>query len=309
MTATTLLLLLLAMAVLVVGLALLLARLAAEESRLAARLVRVQQRAGIDQVGTVSDPRERAARALQSLGGALIGTGILAGRTVAELEQTLQSAGFRGDRALSIFVGAKLLSFVSLPALAWLLVTLSGQGANHLLVVLLVSLVFGMLLPDLVAKRLRTRYLREIERALPDALDLMVICAEAGLPLETTIERVSNEIGVASSAMATEFALCNSELRILADRRAALMNMADRTGIDQIRRLAVTLTQALKLGTPLVQALRTLSAEMRQERLTQAEERAAKLPVLLTVPMIAFILPTLIIVTVGPAMIELWRVL
>jgi len=297
------------LAALVIGLALLIARVAAEQNRLGARLLGVQQRAGIDQVGDSKNPRDRAARALQNLGGGLIGTGILSGKTVAEFEQTLQSAGFRGDRALTTFVGAKLISLLGVPALAWVALLLSGQAEEHLKVALPVALVVGLLLPDFVAKQLRRRYLKEVERALPDALDLMVICAEAGLALETTIERVATEIGAASSAMATEFALCNSELRILADRRAALMNMAERTGIEQIRRLAVTLTQALRLGTPLVQALRSLSAEMRQDQLTRAEERAAKLPVLLTVPMIIFILPTLIIVTVGPAMIELWRVL
>jgi tight adherence protein C len=308
MTGSTLALLA-SLAALVIGLALLIARLTSDQGRLSARLLRVQQRAGIDQVGSSTNPRERAARALQTLGGGLIGTGILSGKTVADFEQTLQSAGFRGDRALTTFVGAKIISLVGVPALAWLILVVSGQAETHLQVAMPVALVIGLLLPDFVAKQLRKRYLHELERALPDALDLMVICAEAGLALETTIERVATEIGVASSAMATEFSLCNSELRILADRRAALMNMADRTGIEQIRRLAVTLTQALKLGTPLVQALRSLSAEMRQDQLTRAEERAAKLPVLLTVPMIIFILPTLIIVTVGPAMIELWRVL
>lgn len=308
MTGTSLTLIL-GLTALVMALGLLLLRLANDDSRLSARLLRVQQRAGIDQVGPSSNPRDRAARALQSLGGGLISTGILSGRTVQDFEQTLQSAGFRGDRALTTFVGAKLFSLVAIPAFVWLALRLSGQGEDYLTLAMLGSFALGLLLPDMVAKQLRRRYLKEVERALPDALDLMVICAEAGLALETTVERVAGEIGVASPAMATEFSLCNSELRILADRRAALMNMAERTGIEQIRRLAVTLTQALKLGTPLVQALRALSAEMRQEQLTRAEERAAKLPVLLTVPMIAFILPTLIIVTAGPAMIELWRVL
>jgi tight adherence protein C len=296
-------------AALMIGLALLVARMMADENRLGERLLRVQRGAGIDQVGGSGSMLDRAARALQSLGSGLIGTGILSGKTVADFEQTLQSSGFRGDRALTTFVGAKIASLLGVPALTWVTLMIAGATDRQLTVAMPVALVVGLLLPDFVAKQLRRRYLKEVERALPDAMDLMVICAEAGLALETTIERVAAEISVASSAIATEFSLCNSELRILADRRAALMNMAERTGIEQIRRLAVTLTQALKLGTPLVQALRALSAEMRQDQLTRAEERAAKLPVLLTVPMIVFILPTLIIVTVGPAMIELWRVL
>jgi tight adherence protein C len=298
-----------ALLLVLLGLCAVLARLVTREARLGQRFLAVQRGAGVDQVAAAASPRERFLRALQGLGGLLTGSGLLSARTVAELEQTLQTAGFRGDRALGVFVGAKLVTLVGLPLLAWLALTLTGQSEQVVLLALPMACVVGLLAPDLVARRLRRRYLKELERGLPDALDLMVICAEAGLSLETTIERVATEIRGASPAVATEFALCNSELRIMADRRRALNNMAERTGIEALRRLATTLTQSLRFGTPLVRALRTLSAELRQEQLTRFEARAARLPVLLTVPMIMFILPVLVIVTAGPAVIELLRTL
>ena len=295
----------LTVSIIVVGMVL--AKLTSEEMHLKARLLAVQQRTGIDQVAPPRSARSKFLRMLQQLGGLLTGSGVVSGKTASELEQTLKSAGFRGDRALSVFIGAKVIALLGLPLLVWLAITLTGTGKAYVAYAVPAAAIVGMLLPDFVAKQLRKRYLAELERGLPDALDLMVICAEAGLSLEAAIERVTREIALACPAVATEFGLCNSELRILADRRAALMNMAGRTGLDQLRRLGTTLSQTLKLGTPLVQALRALSAEMRHEQLMAFEARAARLPVLLTVPMITFILPTLIIVAAGPAIIELLR--
>ena len=274
------------------------------EARLGGRLLGVQQRVGVDQVTRGGNLRERALRLLGGLGGLLTGSGILSAKTVTELEATLQSAGFRGDRALGIFIGGKIAAVAGFPLLAWFGLALTGNVEALSLYVLPGACIAGLLGPDLVAKRLRRRYLREIERGLPDALDLMVICAEAGLALEGTMERVATEIRAANPAVATEFTLCNSEMRILPDRRAALLKMAERTGIVPLRRLATTLAQSLRFGTPLVSALRTLSNEMRTEQMTTFEARAARLPVLLTVPMIVFILPVLLIVAAGPAIIQ-----
>lgn len=282
---------------------------ASREARLARRFLSVQRAAGVDQANVPRTAREQILRALQGLGGLLTGSGVLSATTVTELEQTLQSAGFRGDRALAVFVGAKVVAFFGLPVATWIGLVLAGASQSVVVFALPAACLVGMLAPDLVARRLRKRYLAELQRSLPDALDLMVICAEAGLSLETTIERVAIEIRVASPAVATEFALCNSEMRIGSDRRKALLNMAERTQIESLRRLAATLGQSLRFGTPLVQALKTLSAELRQEQLTQFEARAAKLPVLLTVPMILFILPVLVIVAAGPAIIDLLRVM
>jgi tight adherence protein C len=277
------------------------------EERIGQRLLAVQRSAGIDQVTLPWSPKRAMLVGLGATGRLLTGTGILSGRTVEELEQTLMAAGFRGDRALAIFVGAKVVLLPAVPLLAMLVLQLTGAGQTAWVLGLMAAAIAGMLAPDLVAKRLRKRYLRELERGLADALDLMVICSEAGLALEGAVERVAIEIRPANRAVATEFSLCSSELRILADRRSALLNMAQRTKLELLRRLGTTLAQTLQYGTPLTQALRTLSAEMRQDQLVRFEARAARLPVLLTLPMIVCILPTLIMVVGGPAMLQVLR--
>jgi len=282
-------------------------RVVQRESRAGARMLAVQRSIGVDQVVAPWSARRAALSALGRLGAGLSRAGVLSPRTIADLEQTLSAAGFRGESALPIFLGAKLTMLVGLPALmfAVLLVAQVGQPVKGL--ALAISAVLGMLLPDLIASRLRKRYLKDLERGLPDALDLMVICTEAGLSLEAAIERVSHEIEPANRSIAAELSVTSNELRFLSDRRTALMNMAERTRLDVVRRVSVTLVQSLQFGTPLTQALRTLAGEMRQEQLTRFEERAARLPVLLTLPMILFILPTVFLVVGGPALLQLLR--
>ena len=164
--------------------------------------------------------------------------------------------------------------------------------------------IAGLLLPDQVVRLLHNRHLRSVERGLPDALDMMVICSEAGLGLEPSIERVGREIAIAHPAVSEELLNVAREMRVNADRRIALLNMSARTGLICLRRLGVTLVQTLEYGTPLSQALRTLSAELRQEALTRFETRAARLPVLMTVPMILFILPCVFLIVGGPAVVR-----
>jgi tight adherence protein C len=148
-----------------------------------------------------------------------------------------------------------------------------------------------------------------VERGLPDALDMLVICTEAGLGLEPAIDRVGREIGHSHVDVAEELLNAAREMRVNADRRAALMHMGSRTGLQSLRRLGVTLVQTLQYGTPLSQALRALSAEMRQEALTRFEARAGRLPALLTVPMIVFILPCVFMIVGGPAIVHVMQVL
>lgn len=296
-----------AMAALLALAGVVLLRTSQREQRLAARLTTVQRGAGLDQVAAQRSLAGLPARLLEAVGGALVRTNLLSGKTARELEQTLLAAGFRGDRALAVFVGAKFIAFLGLPLLMAVVLSLTKTGNPWWSYLMLGSAAIGLLAPEMIAKRLRKRYLADLERGLADALDLMVICSEAGLSLEVSIERVATEIRPASRAVSTEFGICASEMRILPDRRAALTNMATRTQLDLVRRFAMTLAQTLQFGTPLMQALRTLSAEMRHEQLVRFEERAARLPVLLTVPMILFILPTLFLVVAGPAMLQAVR--
>ena len=243
-------------------------------------------------------------RLVASLGTALARSGLLSDKTVAELELTLATAGFRGRNGLGLFVGSKVLMFIGLPVAGWFgLGTLGVSDLVHMVGTAMCAIV-GLLGPDYVVRSMRAAFLKRLDRGLPDALDMMVICSEAGLPLEPTIARVAAEIEHAHPAVAEELRQTATELRILADRRTALHNMGARTGLESLRRLGTTLVQTMQYGTPLAQALRTLSAEMRTEMLTRFEARAARLPVLLTVPMIVFILPTVFAVVGGPAMLK-----
>jgi tight adherence protein C len=290
--------------VLLLLLSLALAAANARAERVARRLALAQRAAGIDQVSLDRSTSQRLLGLVGGIGGAMTRGRLLSARTIAELEQTLHAAGLRGDQALGVFLGAKAAGLLVLPLATFMGLAASGIAGQALLFATVGAAICGMLLPDLVARRMRKRYLAELERGLPDTLDMLVICAEAGLGLEAAVQRVAVEIRPAHRAVGTEFALMASEMKILADRRQALVNMGERTGVETLKRLATTLSQTLQYGTPLAQALRTLAAEMRQEQLIRFEARAARLPVLLTLPMIVFILPTLFLIVAGPAVLR-----
>ncbi len=167
------------------------------------------------------------------------------------------------------------------------------------------AVVAGAFLPDVMIKNTIIKRETKIRKALPDALDLMVICAEAGLSLDATMRRVANELGKAAPELADEFGLTSLELGFLEDRQKALQNMVLRTDLVAMRVMINTLVQAEKYGTPLAHSLRILSADSRTERVLKAEEKAARLPAMLTVPMIIFILPPLFVVLLGPAALDI----
>ena len=155
--------------------------------------------------------------------------------------------------------------------------------------------------PDVWLKNKITKRSHSIRKGLPDALDLLVICAEAGLTVDAAFNRVAKELGKAYPELGDEFALTSIELGFLTDRRSAFDNLARRIDLEAVRGVVTTMIQTEKYGTPLASALRVLSAEFRNERMMRAEEKAARLPAIMTVPLILFILPTLFIVILGPA--------
>lgn len=155
--------------------------------------------------------------------------------------------------------------------------------------------------PDLYLKNKIQKRQSAIRKGLPDALDLLVICAEAGLTVDAAFSRVARELGRAYPELGDEFQLTAIELGFLSDRRQAFENLATRTNLDSIKGVVTTMIQTEKYGTPLASALRVLSAEFRNERMMRAEEKAARLPAIMTVPLILFILPVLFIVILGPA--------
>lgn len=239
-----------------------------------------------------------------ALGSGVARSGLLSQKTMAELALTLGASGLRGPGALGVFVGAKLLLLILMPVLA--MVVLQRFHLSPLVrnVGIAGAALVGLLGPDWWVRRRHQQHLDALQVGLPDALDLMVICAEAGLSFEPAINRVAAEIRQAHPAISDEFGKTASELRVVADSRVALANLASRTGLDSIKRMTSMLAQTMRYGTPLGDALRVLSAEMRHEMLMRFETRAARLPVLMTIPMILFILPCIFLIVGGPAVIQ-----
>jgi tight adherence protein C len=163
------------------------------------------------------------------------------------------------------------------------------------------ALIFSYKAPDIYLKNQITKRSAAIRKGLPDALDLLVICAEAGLTVDAAFGRVARELGRAYPELGEEFSLTAIELGFLTERRQAFENLTQRIDLDAVRSVATTMIQTEKYGTPLASALRVLSAEFRNERMMRAEEKAARLPAIMTVPLILFILPTLFVVILGPA--------
>lgn len=161
--------------------------------------------------------------------------------------------------------------------------------------------IFGYKAADIYLSNLISKRTDALRKGLPDALDLLVICAEAGLTVDTAFNRVAKELGRGYPELGDEFALTAIELGFLTERRMAFENLAYRVNMDSIKGVVTTMIQTEKYGTPLASALRVLSAEFRNDRMMRAEEKAARLPAIMTVPLILFILPTLFIVILGPA--------
>jgi len=155
--------------------------------------------------------------------------------------------------------------------------------------------------PEIYINNLITKRTHAIRKGLPDALDLLVICAEAGLTVDAAFNRVARELGRAYPELGDEFALTAIELSFLTERRQAFENLAYRVNLDSVKGVVTTMIQTERYGTPLASALRVLSAEFRNERMMRAEEKAARLPAIMTVPLILFILPVLFVVILGPA--------
>ncbi|MBI1273605.1 MAG: type II secretion system F family protein [Alphaproteobacteria bacterium] len=216
-------------------------------------------------------------------------------------------AGYRGRDAVVIFMFIKVAVGLGLGVAAFFAAFVTGtiEAQSSVKLLILLSAIFvGWMAPDFILRSKTKKRSEIIRRAMPDALDLMVICAEAGLSLDATLDRVAREIGNTAPELAEELALTGVELNLMPERSKALQAMADRIALQGVLALVNTLIQTERFGTPLAQALRVLSAEMRDERMMMAEEKAAKLPATLTIPMMIFILPTLFMVLVGPAAIR-----
>jgi tight adherence protein C len=222
----------------------------------------------------------------------------------------LVQAGFRSNDALVIYQVARL----TLPLFMGILGIIMFYGLGVLPeyadfhgLMAGAMVLLGLKLPDIYVANVKTKRVDSLRKALPDALDLLVVCAEAGLTLDSALNRVAKELGSASPELSDELSLTAVELGFLPERRQALINLSERVDLASLRGVVTTLIQSEKYGTPLATSLRVLSAEFRNERLMRAEEKAARLPAILTVPLIVFIMPALFVVLMGPAACKVSR--
>jgi tight adherence protein C len=229
----------------------------------------------------------------------------------SELRKTLLRAGYRRESASAIFLGLKAffaIVFLGASVLIriWVLKTIPSF---HLMLFSIVLAYIGFYLPNLWLRMKIARREDKILEGFPDALDLMVVCVEAGIGLDAAISRVGEEMKLSNKVLAEEFRLLSLELRAGKQRRDALRNLAMRTGLEDVSSLVSLLIQTDKFGTSVAQALRVHSESMRMKRYQKAEELATKLPVKLVFPLIIFIFPSIFVTVLGPAIIQIFRIL
>ena len=224
---------------------------------------------------------------------------------VQKAQQRLMQAGIRSKDLAFVVIFARLvlpLVFGTIIVLGvYVLDWFPAWGAFKKYSTVAVTIIGFYKAPDLWLKNKVNKRSAAIRKGLPDALDLLVICAEAGLTVDAAFNRVSRELGKAYPELGDEFALTSIELGFLTDRRSAFENLANRIDLEAVRGVVTTMIQTEKYGTPLASALRVLAAEFRNERMMRAEEKAARLPAIMTIPLILFILPVLFVVILGPA--------
>jgi len=269
--------------------------------------LRAKQRA---RLASEAERRRKGLREEKSVGMHNIVERLDLRRALAD-EQTLNKlrmAGFRGQNPLTKFLFFRLVlpfaGFALAAVYLFVLGALPDQPPFMKLFIAIVAAYAGFYAPVLYVSNRASKRKESIQKAWPDALDLLLICVESGMSVEAAFRRVAEEIGVQSVELAEEFVLTNAELSFLQERRQAYENLASRTGLESVKSVSQALIQAERYGTPVAHALRVLANESRDQRMNAAEKKAAALPPKLTVPMILFFLPVLFAVILGPAGIQ-----
>ncbi len=252
----------------------------------------------------VRELRQGVHRIAVNLGG----TPLLSAGDRDRMQGLLVRAGWRQREAVGTYGTVKMLCSAAGLAIGILLVVGLGVQAGEpvfQLLVVLVAVFFGGMLPEIAVKRVAAWRQTQIRLNLADAIDLMIIAANAGQSLDVSLARVAEEMERQAPALGDELQVTMSELRGLSDRRQPLENLARRTELKEVRSVCATLIQTLRYGTPLAQSLKTLAREMREARMLAIEEKAARLPALISLPLMLFIMPAIFIVTAGPAVLAL----
>ena len=253
-------------------------------------------------------PAQPGASWYRRLAGSIAASPLIGIVEQQRLLKLLAAAGSRGRGNLANFIALKVCCVLILAGLGWMGLELGQLITNIPLIrisVLGIAALFGWRLPDFVLAYIIKRRQLRLEAGIPDALDLMVICAEAGLSLNQSIDQISRQLRPSDKDVAYEFATTSAEMQVLGDISQALDHLVERTGLPDLRSLVATLKQSLKFGTPLAESLRTIAAEMRATRQARYEQRAAQLPVLLAIPMMMFILPCLLMVVATPMVLRI----
>lgn len=229
----------------------------------------------------------------------------------SSLRVRFMNAGLREASWPALFFASKTLLALLLPGVFMVYSGFSSVAMkfNTSLMILVVLLAVGYYLPNVILSHLVSKRRENLQNAIPDALDLMIVCVEAGLGLDAAMNRAAGEIGMRSQALSDELNLVALELRMGVKRELALRNLAMRSGVDDISSFVSMLVQSDRFGTNVAEALRVQAETMRTHRRLRAEERAAKIPLKLLFPLIFFIFPSLMVVLMGPAMISIYRVL
>jgi tight adherence protein C len=224
---------------------------------------------------------------------------------VGEIRLKLLQAGYRSPRAVSIYYSIRVLSVIAAAVLIIFLAPAMGLSGNRLLIWIAAAAAAGWILPSgILSRKVRLRQ-KELQKALPDTLDMLVVCVEAGLGLNQAIVRVSDEVEHISAAMSEELQIVNLEIRAGTPREDALRHLGERTGLKDIQGLVAMLIQTDRFGTSIAQALRVHSDDLRVKRRQRAEEQAAKTTIKLVIPLAIFVFPAMFVVILGPAVLSI----
>ena len=224
----------------------------------------------------------------------------------SRVSERLVRAGFRSPGALTNFYMLKTILVILLPGLVVILAPLFPHASmNQVIFAVSIAGFLGITMPNMVLERMKLRRMQRIRNGFPDALDLLVVCSEAGLGLNAAIERVGQELDATHPDLAEELALVNAETRVGVERLEALRNLAQRTGLEDIRGLVALLTQSLRLGSGVADTLRIYSEEFRDKRMQKAEELAAKIGTKMIFPLVTCLFPGFFTVVIGPAVLKI----
>jgi tight adherence protein C len=258
----------------------------------------------VDQPVGIESP---AGGATEKMEGVLEPLGkMVPGRSTEDLKKErrkLISAGFRRKNAVAIFYGSRVVTAVAF----WVILGVVGMPLNNPVLYLVLPILLGMILPDIWLKLRISQRKENIQLALPDMMDLAVVCVEAGMGLDQSLQRISEELKNAHPDLSEELYIYNLETNAGLPRAQAMRNLASRTNVDDVKSLSGTLIQADRFGTSIAQSLRVFSDTLRTKRRQRAEEKAAKLNIKIIVPLVLFIFPSIFVVVAGPAIIMMIR--